>query len=187
MDMLTLLLTAAGLSMDAFAVSVCKGLAARTYRISHSVICGIWFGIFQAAMPLIGYCLGVGLSGYIVSVDHWIAFVLLGFLGFGMIRSALSDNDTSDDGSYSFQKMIVLAFATSVDALAVGITLAFLSADPILSSVIIGVITFFMSALGVKIGSVFGKKYKSGAELAGGIILMVMGIKILMEHLIHVN
>ena len=183
MNMLTLFLIAVGLSMDAFAVSVCKGLSTPKYELKHSLLCGLWFGGFQALMPAAGYLLGVNFTSYITAFDHWIAFILLGIIGFNMIKEALSHDDEGSDPSYAPKAMAVLAVATSIDALAVGITFAFLSVNIIAAVAFIGVCTFVISALGVKIGAVFGTKYKSRAELAGGIILIILGIKILIEHL----
>ncbi len=185
MDLLTLFLIAVGLSMDAFAVSVCKGLAVSQYKLKYSLICGIWFGIFQALMPVIGYLLGMNFTQWITAFDHWIAFVLLGFIGFGMIREALKADDEESDPSFSLKVMLMLAVATSVDALAVGITFAFLSVNIFAAVAFIGICTFVISSVGVKIGAVFGAKYKSGAEIAGGIILISLGIKILIEHLLQ--
>lgn len=184
MDMLTLLLIAVGLSMDAFAVSVCKGLSTPEYKLRYSVICGIWFGGFQALMPAIGYLLGVNFKDYITSFDHWIAFVLLAIIGFNMIKEALGKDEENADPSFKAKNMFLLAVATSIDALAVGVTFAFLSVNIVAAVLFIGVCTFAISAVGVKVGAVFGTKYKSKAELAGGIILVVLGIKILIEHLI---
>lgn len=175
---------AVGLSMDAFAVAVCKGLAAPDYKFRRSLICGVWFGVFQAIMPLMGYLLGVKFKDYIVSFDHWIAFALLGVTSFGMIREALDKDGEKADSSFSVISMAVLALATSIDAFAVGITFAFLSVKIFTAVIIIGVCTFVLSMVGVRIGAVFGMKYKSGAEILGGIILLIMGIKILLEHLI---
>ncbi|MBP1545849.1 MAG: manganese efflux pump [Oscillospiraceae bacterium] len=183
MDMITLFLIAVGLSMDAFAVSVCKGLATPSYKLKYSLICGGWFGGFQALMPLIGYLLGVNFKSYITAFDHWIAFVLLGIIGFNMIKEALSGDEDSADPSFAPKTMAVLAVATAIDALAVGITFAFLNVNIVYAVLFIGVCTFLISAAGVKIGAVFGTKYKSKAELAGGIILLLLGIKILIEHL----
>lgn len=184
MDMLSLVLIAAGLSMDAFAVSVCKGLAAPSYKLRYSLCCGIWFGGFQALMPAAGYLLGVSFRQYITAFDHWIAFLLLGLIGFNMVKEALERDTVTGDCSFKAGKMLLLAAATGIDALAVGITFAFLSVRIVTAALIIGVITFLVSAAGVKIGSVFGRKYRSGAELAGGIILIILGIKILMEHIL---
>lgn len=182
MDMLTLFLIAVGLSMDAFAVSVCKGMAAGKCTVKNALSCGIWFGGFQALMPFIGYLLGVRFKVFITGFDHWIAFVLLGFIGFGMIKSALGSEEKGNP-SFGARVMLVLALATSIDALALGVTFAFLSVNILTATAIIGGCAFVISALGVKIGSVFGGRYRSKAEIAGGIILIALGIKILLEHL----
>ena len=182
-----LTLLAVGLSMDAFAVAVCKGLAMRKLEWKKAVVVGLWFGGFQALMPLIGYFLGIQFSEYITAVDHWIAFILLGIIGINMIREAIADKDGCSveeaNESLSFKNMLVLAVATSIDALAVGITLAFLKVDILPAVSYIGILTFCLSVIGVKIGNVFGCKYKSRAELAGGIILILLGTQILLEHL----
>ena len=171
--------------MDAFAVSVCKGLATQRVNPKHMIIAGIWFGGFQALMPLIGYFLGTAFEKYVTAVDHWIAFMLLGSIGGNMRKEAFSCWDNEADGSFGFKTMLVMAIATSIDALAVGITFALLPDVNIVAAVsFIGVTTFILSVVGVKIGNVFGAKYKSKAELAGGIILIILGIKILIEHLI---
>ncbi len=184
MSVLELFLLAVGLSMDAFAVAVCKGLAVQKLKPSYSLICGAWFGGFQALMPLIGYFLFVAIKDYIENIDHWIAFVLLAFLGGKMIKEALSnDCDECTDVSFKVKTMLVMALATSIDALAAGITLVLPGVNIWLAVAFIGIITFTLSALGVKIGNVFGAKYKSKAELAGGAILILIGIKILLEHL----
>ena len=183
MSLFELFIIAVGLSMDAFAVSVCKGLSTSDVRPLNMLCAGLWFGLFQALMPLIGYLLGVNFSSLIQSVDHWIAFVLLGLIGANMIREAFSKEEECTDSSFGWKAMLPLAVATSIDALAVGITFAFLQVQIWLAVGIIGVITFGISAAGVKIGNVFGIKYKSKAELAGGIVLVLMGVKILLEHL----
>lgn len=188
MSLTELFVLAIGLSMDAFAVSVCKGLSMKKVTLKNAGIVGIYFGGFQAGMPLIGYFLGLQFKDYIMSVDHWIAFILLGYLGIKMIQEALSKDDDEYENQdekdmLSFKNMSVLAIATSIDALAVGITLAFLQVDIVPAVSFIGIITFVLSMIGVKIGNLFGIKYKSKAELAGGIILICMGIKILLEHL----
>ncbi len=190
MGVFELILLAVGLSMDAFAAAVCKGLSLS--RVTKKEICavGLWFGGFQALMPLIGYFLGTAFEKYITSVDHWIAFVLLSVIGGNMIREAFSKEEEKADDSVTASKMAVLAVATSIDALAVGITFAFLIKETsylILAVLLIGVITFALSCVGVKAGSVFGAKYKKTAELAGGIILILLGIKILLEHLGYIN
>lgn len=181
-----LFLIAVGLSMDAFAVSVCKGLAMQKCTVGKAGIVGLYFGGFQALMPLAGYILGVQFKHVITSVDHWIAFILLGIIGINMIRESRSgceDGCESEDESLDVRTMLALAVATSIDALAVGVTFAFLHVDIVSAVCFIGVITFTLSAAGVKIGNIFGTRYKAGAELAGGVILVFMGVKILLEHL----
>ena len=183
MNILELFVLAVGLSMDAFAVSVCKGLAMDRARLSRCGIVGLWFGGFQAIMPLLGYFLVRNFEKYITSYDHWRAFVLLGIIGANMIRESFSKEEEDSSASLSVKVMLPMAIATSIDALAVGITFAFLKVDIIPAVSFIGVVTFLLSILGVKAGSVFGAKYKSKAELAGGIILILLGVKILLEHL----
>ena len=184
MSILELFLTAVGLSMDAFAVAITKGLSMRKMNWKHAVIIGLYFGIFQALMPLIGYLLGVNFTEYITAFDHWIAFLLLGVIGANMIRESFDRGEEEGaDASIAFQVMILLALATSIDALAVGISFAFLKVNILAAIAFIGVITFLLSTVGVKIGNVFGVRYKSKAEFAGGLILILMGLKILLEHL----
>lgn len=224
MGLLELFILAIGLSMDAFAVSICKGLALPKINLKSAGIVGLWFGAFQALMPLIGYLLGVNFRSYIVSIDHWIAFVLLALIGANMIKEALSDDDEEEEAEIrnlkrgpeegtigvcsldscsisptgqvalsradnrikeilGFKTMFLLAVATSIDALAMGVTFAFLNVNIIPAISFIGVVTFTCSAIGVKIGNVFGLKYKSKAEIAGGVILILLGCKILIEHL----
>ena len=183
MSLSELLILAVGLSMDAFAVSVCKGLSMQKMNWRHALVIGLYFGGFQAGMPLIGYLLGMGFQSRIEAVDHWIAFLLLGFIGINMIRESRDTDEEHVDPSIGFRTMVVLAVATSIDALAVGVTFAFLQVAILPAVCFIGVVTFFLSAVGVKIGNVFGTRYKSRAELTGGIILVLMGIKILAEHL----
>lgn len=184
MGIFELLATAVALSMDAFAVAICKGLSTGKVKIKHMVITGAWFGGFQALMPFIGYLLGSAFRKYITPVDHWIAFVLLGLLGANMIKEAFSAEEECTDSSLGFKVMLLMAIATSIDALAVGITFALLPDVNIWLAVgSIGVITFTLSAIGVKVGSVFGAKNKKYAELAGGIVLILIGAKILLEHL----
>lgn len=185
MDLLSLFLIAVGLSMDAFAVSVCKGLATPKYKLKYSMICGAWFGGFQALMPAVGYLLGVNFKKYITAIDHWIAFVLLALIGFNMIREALKNDDEGADPSFTAKSMSLLAVATSIDALAIGITLAFLDVNIVAAVLFIGVCTFVISAAGVKIGSAFGTRFKSKAEIAGGVILIILGLRILVEHLMN--
>lgn len=177
-----LFLIAVSLSMDAFAVSVCKGLSVGRPQLRHCLSCGIWFGLFQALMPLLGWLLGVRFQGLIVSVDHWVAFVLLGLIGFNMVRESRGGEAEELDCSFSPRAMLPLAVATSIDALAVGITFAFLQADILPAVIFIGVTTFALSFAGVRMGSVFGSRYRSRAELAGGLVLIGMGLKILLEH-----
>ena len=183
MDPLSLVLIAVGLAMDAFAVSICKGLAMRKPSLKAILVVGIWFGFFQALMPVIGYYLGSSFYDYIADYDHWIAFILLAVIGVNMIREALSDEEEGVDDSTGFRTMLILAIATSIDALAVGISLAMTGDDILTSAVLIGVITSLISAFGVKIGSVFGDRFGKKAELVGGVILIVIGLRILLEHL----
>ncbi len=183
MSMLELFLIAVGLSMDAFAVSVCKGLSTGKVNLGHMCICGLWFGFFQALMPLAGYLLGVKFASAIESVDHWIAFILLALIGINMIREALGKDEECQDASYGIRAMFPLAIATSIDALAVGVSFAFLSVDIVPAVSFIGLCTFLLSAAGVRIGAVFGSRFKSKAEIAGGVILILIGLKILLEHL----
>lgn len=183
MGIIELFLLAVGLSMDAFAVSVCKGLAMPRITVKKASIVALWFGGFQALMPLLGYFLGVQFQDKITAIDHWIAFVLLGIIGINMVREALSGECENTSDSLDIKTMFILAVATSIDALAVGITFAFLKVDIIPAVSFIGATTFILSAAGVKIGNVFGTKYKSKAELAGGVILILLGLKILLEHL----
>lgn len=183
MSLLSLFILAVGLSMDAFAVSICKGLAMKEITLKKAAVVGLWFGVFQAVMPSVGYLLGSQFEQYITSIDHWIAFVLLGIIGLSMIREALSKNEDSADDSLDVKTMFLLAVATSIDALAVGITFAFLQVNLLAAVSFIGVITFSLSAVGVKVGNVFGLKYKTKAEITGGVILILIGTKILLEHL----
>lgn len=170
--------------MDAFAVSVCKGLAMKKLEFKNMAIVGLWFGGFQALMPTIGYFLGVQFKNQITAIDHWIAFVLLGIIGANMIKEACSKDDEEEvKANLDVKTMFMLAIATSIDALAVGITFAFLSVNLVHAVTFIGITTFILSAVGVGIGNIFGTKYKAKAEIAGGIILILLGIKILLEHL----
>lgn len=182
MSLLELFVIAVGLSMDAFAVSVCKGLSVRKLAPKHCLLAGLYFGGFQAAMPVIGYLLGIRFQQMITSVDHWIAFVLLVLIGGNMVRESREQGEHLDD-SFDVKTMLLLAVATSIDALAVGVTFAFLNVRIVPAVSLIGAVTFFLSAAGIKVGNVFGSKYESKAELAGGVILIVMGTKILLEHL----
>ena len=183
MNFLTLFTIAVGLSMDAFAVSICKGLAMKKITLRKALIVGLWFGGFQALMPLIGYLLGVQFQSKITAVDHWIAFLLLCFIGINMIREACSKEEEQTNDSLAVKDMLILAIATSIDALAVGVTFAFLQVNILPAITFIGITTLVLSMIGVKIGNVFGTRYKSKAELAGGIILILIGVKILLEHL----
>ena len=169
--------------MDAFAVAICKGLSLKKLRFRDALTVGIWFGVFQALMPLIGYFLGIGFEKYIKAFDHWIAFVLLSLVGASMIKNAFSKKEEETDDSLGFKKMLALAVSTSIDALAVGVSFAFLNINIVPAISFIGLITMTLSALGVKIGNVFGLRFKSKAELIGGIILILTGVKILIEHL----
>lgn len=178
-----LLLLAVGLSMDAFAVSVCKGLAMKQLTWKNILIPGLWFGGFQGLMPLLGWLLGSRFTTYITSVDHWIAFFLLGILGVNMLREARSGQDEEADASLGFRTMLAMAVATSIDALAVGITFAFLAVNILWAVSFIALVTFVLSGVGVKIGSVFGTRFKAKAEALGGCILILLGVKILLEHL----
>lgn len=183
MSFVSLFILALGLSMDAFAVSVCKGLAMKKSNIKSSLTVGLWFGSFQALMPLIGYLLGIQFESKITFIDHWIAFFLLSLIGANMIWESFSKKEECASASLSFKEMFLLAVATSIDALAIGVTFAFLQVSILPAVSFIGITTLVLSMAGVKIGNVFGAKYKSKAELAGGIILILMGIKILLEHL----
>lgn len=181
--MIELLLLAIGVSMDAFAVSVCKGLAMPGATMKKASVVGLWFGGFQALMPVIGYFLGVQFKDSITAIDHWIAFILLGVIGVNMIRESFEAECPASSSSLAVKTMFMLAVATSIDALAVGITLAFLQVEILPAASVIGITTFLFSAAGVKMGNIFGMKYKSRAELAGGITLFLIGTKILLEHL----
>ena len=188
MGYLELALIGVGLSMDAFAVSVCKGLGMRKLNKKQAVIIGLYFGGFQALMPLIGWLLGSQVQKYITSIDHWIAFILLGFIGGKMIIEAIrewNEEETVDviDAPLDHKNMLVLAVATSIDALAVGITFAFLDTPIIEAITVIGITTMVISIIGVVIGNFFGSRYKSKAEFIGGLILVLLGLKILLEHL----
>ena len=193
MDLITLLGISVAVSMDAFSVSICKGLATKNFSIKTALLCGLWFGSFQALMPVIGFFLGSQFEHFITNIDHWIAFALLSFIGINMIREALNENEITDVGqqpiadnqgtSTGFKTMLGLAIATSIDALAVGVTFAFLKVNIWFSVMIIGITTFLFSFVGVKIGNVFGSRYSKTAEIIGGVILILLGLKILVEHL----
>ena len=183
MGLIELFLIAVGLSMDAFAVSVCKGLAMPKCTFKKAAIVGLWFGGFQALMPAIGYILGAQFQEAIASIDHWIAFVLLALIGGNMNHEALDNDEEEADASLDVKTMFLLAVATSIDALAIGITFAFLKVSIIPAVCFIGIVTFIISFAGVKIGNVFGARYKNKAEIVGGVILILLGLKILLEHL----
>ncbi|MCQ2514187.1 MAG: manganese efflux pump MntP family protein [Ruminococcus sp.] len=182
MSLLELFIIAVGLSMDAFAVSICKGLSVQKLKIKHALIAGLYFGGFQLGMPVIGYLLGIQFEQLITSVDHWIAFVLLGLIGGNMIKESFGKPEELND-KFNVKTMIPLAIATSIDALAVGVTFACLNVKIIPAVSLIGATTFILSAIGIKIGNVFGAKFKSKAEFIGGAVLILMGLKILLEHL----
>lgn len=182
-----LLLLAVALSMDALAVSICKGMSIRKLKLRHALIVGAWFGAFQAIMPTLGFLLASTFADLITAVDHWVAFALLALIGGNMIRESLSKEEEKVDASLSFLSMLLLALATSIDAMAVGITFAFLDVSIVPAVLLIGACTFCISAVGVKIGNVFGTRFKSAAELVGGIVLVLIGVKILLEHLGVIN
>ena len=184
MSVIEIAIIGIGLAMDAFAVSICKGLAMKKMSYQKAIIIALFFGGFQALMPAIGYVLGTTFASKIAAIDHWIAFILLGLIGVNMIKEALGkEDDECLDDALHFGDLIMLSIATSVDALAVGITFAFFNVSIVLSTSIIGFITFIICIIGVKVGNVFGEKYKSEAELTGGILLIIMGCKILLDHL----
>ena len=174
--------------MDAFSVSICKGLATKKFSFKTALLCGLWFGGFQALMPMIGYFLGAQFEHLITSFDHWIAFGLLLAIGVNMIREALSEDEEKNGeescGCTGFKTMLMMAIATSIDALAVGVSFAFLKVNIWFSVMIIGITTFLFSFVGVRIGNIFGSRYSKAAEITGGIILILLGAKILMEHLV---
>ena len=184
MSVIELFVIAVGLSMDAFAVSICKGLSVRKLRSRHAFSTAIWFGGVQALMPLIGYFVGISFADFVTNVDHWIAFVLLALIGSNMVKeSREQDEDAEVCPDFSFRKMLALAVATSIDSLAVGVTFAFLKINIWTAALVIGVTTAAISGAGLKVGNIFGSRYKSKAELVGGIILIAMGARILVEHL----
>ena len=182
---LELFILAVGVSMDAFAVSICKGLAVKKVTLKECAICGGWFGGFQALMPLIGFYLGTLFAEAIQAFDHWVAFGLLAIIGINMLKEAFGSCDCEEhDADFSFKTMFIMAVATSIDALAVGISLAMAGNVNIwIAIALIGVITFTLSAIGVKVGSIFGSRFEKWAQLLGGVILILLGLKILLEHL----
>lgn len=185
MSLWELFIIAVGLSMDACAVSICKGLSVQKVTFRHAATCGGYFGAFQALMPVIGFVLGVQFRSLITGIDHWIALILLGLIGVNMIREALSGEEEEVNCSFCFRAMLPLAIATSIDALAVGVTFAAMDIGSkiVFAVIFIGVVTFLLSAIGVKIGNLFGMKFKSKAELFGGVVLVLMGLKIFLEDL----
>lgn len=183
MGILEITLVAIGLAMDAFAVSICKGLSMKKMSWKKALIIGGYFGIFQGLMPVIGYFFGTSFENLVTKIDHWIAFVLLGMIGINMLKEAFSDEKENRNDDVKFKTMLILALATSIDALAVGISFAFLKTNILIASLQIAVITFIISIIGVKIGNKFGDKYEKKAEILGGLILILMGTKILLEHL----
>ncbi len=184
MELVELLIIAVGVSMDAFAVSICKGLSVRQIRPKHACQTALWFGGFQALMPLAGFYLGISFADFVASVDHWIAFILLGIIGGNMIKESLHrDEDCCMDPDFSFRTMFAMAVATSIDALAIGVSFAFLNVNIWEAILLIGLTTGLFSGVGVYVGNLFGSRYKSKSEFAGGFILIAMGIKILIEHL----
>lgn len=183
MGLAELFLVAVGLSMDAFAVSVCKGLSLGKIRLKHMCIAGVWFGGFQALMPAAGYLLGGFFTDAITSFSHWIAFGLLTFIGVNMIKEAFSQEEEEIDALMDVKTMLLLAIATSIDAFAVGVSFAFMKVQIVWAVLFIGVVTFLLAGIGVKVGSIFGVKYKSKAEIAGGLVLIAIGIKTLLEGL----
>ena len=183
MELFEIIFIGIGLAMDAFAVSVCKGLSMKRINWKSVIIIALYFGIFQAGMPVLGYFLGSTFSGFVEHVDHWIAFILLGIIGMNMIKDSFDDEVEKRNDRVDFKTMIILAIATSIDALAVGISFAFLKANIIKSIIVICSTVFVFSLVGSKIGNKFGDKYEHKAQIAGGIILILVGVKILLEHL----
>ncbi len=183
MDVIEILMIAVGVSMDAFAVSICKGLSVQDLRPKHAGITALWFGGFQALMPLAGFFLGVSFAGFVESVDHWVAFVLLGIIGGNMLKESFQKEEPDVDPDFSLRTMLAMAVATSIDALAIGVSFAFLRVNIWAAVLMIGLTTGIFSAVGVYIGNMFGSRYKSKAEFVGGFILIFMGVKILIEHL----
>ena len=179
MSLIELFITAVALSMDAFAVAICKGLTLRERDVKKSLLTGTYFGGFQALMPVIGYILASSFKERIMSIDHWVAFVLLALIGANMIKESREESCDIESSSFDFKTMVVLAIATSIDAMAVGITFAFLGVNIVYAAIL----TFIISAFGIRIGTLFGIRFKSKAEFAGGIVLILLGTKILLEHL----
>lgn len=183
MGIIEIIMTSFGLAMDAFATSICKGLSMRHINLKKCLVVGLYFGIFQGLMPLLGYILGNTFGNFIVMIDHWIIFILLSIIGFNMLHSAFTNNTELENEDINLKNMLPLALATSIDALAVGITFSFLKVDIVLAVLLISIITFILSFIGVLVGNEFGNKYEKKAQILGGIILIIIGIKILLEHL----
>lgn len=184
MSIFTMISLGVGLAMDAFAVSICQGLKMTEVNKKYALIIAFFFGLFQAMMPLIGYIVGVQFESYITSIDHWIAFILLGFIGFNMIKESREKEEISECiYRLDYKELFMMAIATSIDALAVGVAFAFLDVNVLMAVTIIGVITFGLSLIGVMLGHKLGLQFKSNAEMFGGIILIIIGLKILLEHL----
>ena len=187
MNFIDIFLIGVALSMDAFAVSICKGLSVKKVSAKHVLTVGVYFGGFQALMPTVGFLLGYKFESFITSIDHWIAFILLALIGGNMIREALGKDDEHENDDFSVKAMLPLAVATSIDALAVAISFAFLGVDIVQAALLIGITTFVLSGVGIFVGNIFGSKYKSKAELLGGAVLILIGLKILLEHLGVIN
>ena len=187
MGILELFLIGVSLSMDAFAVAVCHGLSMPKLNLRHGAVIALFFGGFQALMPTLGFLLGYRFESFITSIDHWIAFILLALIGGNMIREALGKDEEHENDDFSFKAMLPLAVATSIDALAVGISFAFLGVDIVQAALLIGATTFVLSGVGIFVGNIFGSKYKSKAEFLGGVVLILIGLKILLEHLGVIN
>ena len=183
MKLFELVFLGIGLAMDAFSVSLCKGLAMKKIKWKNAIIIALYFGIFQGVMPIIGYFLGTTFMDFVDKIDHWIAFVLLSIIGLNMIRESKENKSNLANDSVDFKTMVFYAIATSIDALAVGVTFAFFKVNVILAGTVIGIITLVLSLIGVLIGTKFGNKFQNKAQIAGGIILIVLGLKILLEHL----
>lgn len=183
MSVLEMIVIALSLAMDAFAVSICKGLSMKRMRWKNAIVIALYFGVFQAIMPVIGYLLGISFTEIVEQIDHFIAFMLLLIIGINMIKSSFDDESENRNDKIDVKTMILLALATSIDALAIGVTFAFLNTNIFISSPIIGIVTFILSLIGVKVGNRFGDKFQNKAEIIGGITLILIGLKILLEHL----
>ena len=183
MSLIEIVVIAIGLAMDAFAVSVCKGLSMKKLNLKKGIIIALYFGIFQALMPVLGYLLGSTFSSIIKQVDHWASFILLVIIGGNMIKESFDKEEEKRNDNIDIKTMLLLSIATSIDALAIGVTFAFFEVNILIAIIIIGIITFILSIIGVVIGNKFGDKFQNKAELIGGIILIIIGLKILLEHL----